>query len=170
MATKPSSVRWSELTHAGMRCASQISVFFSTAASMLSCLRSASLNVCAGITVTRLSHRTAPVDGRNDARHSETPTAYDTTSLNFVVNGHTISVKGRKSDETVPCGVASARQYRRLRAERDAAHVFGRPAKREGGGSWSPSPVNFSKKPVTKVYLTDGNNDLRVRCHGQTAT
>ena len=36
MAAKPSRVRWSELTHAGMRWASQIRVFFSTAASMLS--------------------------------------------------------------------------------------------------------------------------------------
>src|SRR5690242_21468277 len=45
MARNPRSVRWSEFTQSGMRCASQISVFFSAAARKLSCLRSASRNV-----------------------------------------------------------------------------------------------------------------------------
>ena len=50
MARKPSSVRWSELTHEGMRWASQTRTFFSARARMLSCFRSASWNVCSAMT------------------------------------------------------------------------------------------------------------------------
>src|SRR5947207_56961 len=58
MATKPSSVRWSEFTQRGMRCASQMSVLFSTTAKKLSCLRSASRNFSLGINeVSGTDHR-----------------------------------------------------------------------------------------------------------------
>src|ERR1051325_8763866 len=50
MATNPSTVRRSEFTQAGIRWASQTSVFFSITARKLSCFRSASRNFSFGIT------------------------------------------------------------------------------------------------------------------------
>src|SRR5882762_7612238 len=43
MPRNPRMVRWSELTQPGIRCASQMRVFFSSGASKLSCCRDADL-------------------------------------------------------------------------------------------------------------------------------